>query len=50
MRGVILGLCVAAGPQLVSMRQVPCVGPFDECDLADQLRGDRAALLHFLCC
>jgi hypothetical protein len=31
------------------MPQVPGVRPFDEGDLADQFRGDPAALLHFLC-
>ena len=28
------------------MPQVPGIRPFDKCDLADQLRGDPAALLH----
>ena len=32
-----------------AMPQVPGIRPFDECDLADQLRFDPAALVHFLC-
>ena len=31
------------------MPQVPGIRPFDEGDLADQLRFDLAALVHFLC-
>ena len=32
-----------------AMPQVPGVRAFDESDLADQLRLDPAALVHFLC-
>ena len=31
------------------MTQVPGIHPFHECDLADQLRFDPTALVHFLC-
>ena len=31
------------------MTQVPCIRPFDECDLTNQFRFDPATLLHFLC-
>ena len=31
------------------MSQVSGIRPFDKRDLADQLRGDPAALRHFLC-
>jgi hypothetical protein len=31
------------------MTQVPGIRPFHECDLADQLRFDPTALVHFLC-
>jgi hypothetical protein len=32
-----------------AMPQMPGIGPFDVGDLANQLRFDPAALLHFLC-
>ena len=31
------------------MPQVPGIRPFDELDLADELRFDPTALVHFLC-
>jgi hypothetical protein len=41
-------LIVARGDE-GAMPQVPGIRPFDECDLADQVRFDPAALTHFLC-
>jgi hypothetical protein len=41
-------LVIAPGDE-GAMPQVPGTRPFDKRDLADQLRGDPAALRHFLC-
>jgi hypothetical protein len=45
----IRSLFVLAHRDEGGMPQVSRIGPFKECDLADQLGFDPAALLHFLC-